>query len=1145
MVFFVISCLLIPLFAIFRSAIEENLTLSDRLKEKNHDSGRNANNHQRGMSENQEQESHQKILVNRAFNPYDYADALRTGTNNKKENALRFDFASECSWLKSRNTVSDQSNSQLFQAHKNKYQISNLTKNNEQLIEEGKDRVINRSYCFSKSQSNDHGVSHERDEDIINTNNHRVFDANHVDSFIDPCTTNTIKPNMSLMTHGKNIDLQGMNNNQSNKNKPSTKKAKSSVGTLSPEDYHRGYSYNSHKTHLDDSDGSKESAKFKGMGKDTMKSSWLNKSIGNRSFDKRDIKPYSDGMLNLEGERASSTLKRKNVDTNAPYLPSCNGKEYHHNKAENKRNEYYHDGGEKEWKSYFVTEDKNTLSSREYDDGIFSMKKSLARKHAQEKKHDEGEVESGFNSTNFNKEADSVSPIFHTKYDKVLNRFDHRISCLPGTQSHLIDEYSSKKPTQHVLYDGEHHQKFEKNKFDCQYYVSDYDRNTTNLIDDVDIQSLHNQSPKEGNSQLVTNSSTDRNESQAKDQGEMELTLVCINGDSNIYEAGQSISQPPNMAFVPDLTTSSDQRQTQHEVIGFSPHVYNYTPEQRFCSPPTQHHPTTLNQTDIHSPLGSPASIPTAVVYDAYTNPPNVITSHDNMIILPQPSPTIRSNPPAASNPNSTFLLAVPNVSPLSQTSSSIDSGYGGPGSVGSIPSSTYSAADSPVSSYAHTNGNAVNIAGFPNSPWQTQPPDFSVAPSTVGSTSSTPSQNFSSDIHSMIHSNDQQTQFNFNVNSSDHPVHGSFLPLEYASDICANVSNTNLCGEQNNFATAYNNISNEYCPSPTLPRLSFDKPAHTRNSLYVPVQNEYQIGCVNPVNQSRSTSLTYNENTQNNENSSTNSVFMQSQISSPKFQQVYSQSETSPKDDYNLSQKQDNLSERHCHSGKVLLEREGIFDSNANTTNAGHITATTSSENHEQVDRKVDAIHASSEEVQNLHDSDIQTIVDSLYREGFVGMEEQTNGSDTNHEILEEHNRNIDVSRNDFGITLHHSGKEDHTQIQPNRKTLSNYQLKTAIQPSMSNTNSNSNGCSKLLPTNEECETLSEEDKNEAYHLQRSNNNASLAYDTIIPTNPKLETDQTIVNSNCSISNANYEKSLPTSSMLRYTKLFEDCLNE
>ena len=931
-------------------------------------------------------------LNHQCFSSYNIVD-------NKGDNKHMCEnvFLSEFPRLNYQNEAIGHTKSKLYDTRYNRTQISNYTKTNQNVTEEELHLgVINGTHCFYKSKDGGHVFQEQEENQNVNKRLH--VDRNK-DSSID-LSLNNINTNTTLMTHNKYMDFQVTNTNQCNGTEQSTREKISAFETLDEENIGRSEHHLQHFISHND-ERNEESTKFQGMGNSTMKSSSV-ASLGKRTSDKSGIKVMFKSVPNEEGERVSPQ-KRKKLNTIACSLPSCNCNEYHHKeyRAENKRDEYCNDG--KEWS--FLTESKDILSSKEHNNANFSMKKSWCKaQHARERSPQT--VNSDYNSKDYENQTISLSSSFNndcttTNESRTLNTDQSRQ--VTHSNASFIENKSSGSPTDEIW-------RSENWNENCGYNDqhissknnSEYTRNCIN-------HAIHDGKIKRGSKNeiqptQVKDSSTDPNEKIPANKREMEFTVLCIKGDNNINPTTPvtSVAQSaPNMSVLPNFTTSLA---PPEEFLKVSPENYNYVSHQRHGNLVPSNQFTNLQQTNgLPTPLTSPTSLSMHVYSQHNLYSPPSSSTHNN--IFPQQQQhqqqhsainILKQHPPASSNLNSTnttFLLSVPNVSPLSQTSSSIDSGYDGPGSVGSLPSSTYSAADSPVS-YAHNGSNAVNLAGFPNSPWQA--PEFSIAPTTIGSTS-VPLQNYS-DISS-LQNNEQQ--FSASVNN-DNP----FLSTqEYTtSDNCRNF-NVGSCSEENSFSReVYNNVSTNYCQTQT--RFFDEKSVEPNNPSHLSViQNDCSVSNSNMIDTSSyNTTSSYNINN-GMEVGSNNPSSLNTQIL-PKIQATYLQPEPFSKDQYLLEREQNEsigpTTAHHQGSEIVSIQNDNTFLSSKVGTNSGH---TGPDIPYYEKLSDVHGTHYANDEVQNLHDSDIQTIVDSLYREGFVEIDERSVDSVSNLTNYKDHN--------------------------------------------------------------------------------------------------------------------------------------------
>ena len=821
-------------------------------------------------------------------------------------------------------------------------QICNFTENNQSETEQ-QVSLINRLQYFAKSNQCGHNEKEIKENNNVNK---RLHSDN--DSTTSPRFLKATKANTGLMIQRRYIDFESINTNEGNQNELSMEKTEntfnSSQGNINEEieqdRYHQGSRENHLNTRLDNP---RKSAIFKGVGNETMKSSWMG-NTSKRTSDKTNIQVNFEGIQN-EGERASSQ-KRKKLNINA-YLPSCNCNENNHkeNKAETERDASYSQDN-----YTFVTSNFGALSSTEYNDANLSSKKRL---HAEDRDLHENH---------------SANSHHNGKEDR---RFVHQNLSETGTKSYN-DTYNDGNEGQSNQYEGK----------------------------------LKSSSPSSINKDQIYSA----NDLSPKDKEKMEYTLLCIS-DNNIPQPtkflGPLISDPQT---APKHLNAAAASMSPPEFSACSSSSFGYSTQQNVC------YSVSSNQMlDIpSSPLTSPTvPITTKIIYDhphneSYTNPNNII-HHNNMVILPTHQNLLPiSNPkqnqtPASSHPttNTQALLSVPNVSPLSQTSSSIDSGYGGPGSVGSQPSSTYSAADSPVS-YAHNNGsNAVNLAGFPSSPWQT--PEFSMPSSTEGLTPTTSPQNYS-EVSST--SNQQPCNIKRNGDIFD----GSFIPLEYSIESYNNVNN-DFTSDQTQCHNRYNNISHGYSPNEVCLPMSQNN-----------VIDNYNLNGINTYSMYNSAYPTRNAN----DNRSTNSIPMSGQVLT-QVEQTYHTSDYSNVD-----------------ANKI----QPIVNTTEATQPGSELTQTSpySQSNNEIKER--------NEEVENLQDTDIQTIVDSLYQEGFVEIDE--NGyncglkSDTSYddEQLDQDDNERDTTR--FQNIEQHESRIQSTADYHSYRSL---HMTSPVKPKMSNT--------------------------------------------------------------------------------------------
>ena len=731
-----------------------------------------------------------------------------------------------------------------------------------------------------------------------------------------------------------------------------------------------------------------ENAKFEDTKKENLKGSWMATKDKRRSPDKNEIKVNFDGEPSESGSAFSP--KRKKLNSNA-YLYYSKYKEEYRDK-ECKRQDRG-DGTYVERNGSLVDNGKRySRSSREYNHDNLSSNKHSSTTHVQPNgnpyhqqsicspKVPEEEIEILLD----NYKNDS-SQVLYTSQCIPLEPKRFSTTSEPANESNFVS--CSKEVTRKCS--NENYPPFitTKDQLVCTHGVKNNAAIIRSINDANDCDDT-NQYVTEDNQHLI-DSQIDVKKLSATKKSEMELRLLYIgeNHKNGAANTNFSNAQPTQI-----LTTNHNMQaacgQGNPHFIAYSSPTYQYDTQQRVYHP-SSGHLMTINQTDIQSPLGSPNSYPAI----GPANPPTTYSihptatpnSHHGIAFISQEnqntvSSTISQHQPSSSNPNSlnsTFLSSVPNVSPISQTCSPVDSGYGGPGSVGSLPSSTYSSADSPVS-YGHNNGmNSINLAGFPNSPWQAS--DFSIPPS-----STLPTSSISQTIPD-IQTVPLNTRRKFlGSQSHDISIEESFLPVEYSNMHCNNVSNGIFHG-QNDYVNLYNDNSSEVCKNQSLD-LNEENPHMLHNTLNI----EYIMAHSDRNTAASDSNLTYNFSNNDNENNTT--------TMSSTHLQILSKSSTSQA---NLDQASDNRylsTEQDDPAGKMIGQYQvpayvSMDDKSATVGNVNSAMSNgcsgpaTSVQCYEK--EGFDSPNNANDEVQNLHDSDIQTIVDSLYREGLVEMDE------------------------------------------------------------------------------------------------------------------------------------------------------------
>ena len=929
------------------------------------------------------------------------------------------------------NCFVDQTDSQLFDCEMQSTKIShyplyktnqNVTICPQEITDHSSQSGVNLwQHCFSKSKvPNDFSAASSQ------VFSDKGFNGKiYRDSPMNFCHAN-LNTNTSVMTHNRYMVFQDTKQTyQCNENQPSIEKTKKAFNPVNLQEPHES-PHQRLNNYISASGG--ESINVDGMCRKVGEPSWMARR-------KRTTSEESDIQINLDGKQSeyerTNGLKRRKTKTDA-CVTSFNYDEYHRCKADGESEEEREERNDKTEEWMFFPENEGTFSSKEDKDDAVSVCKTFYRhsslhnrnrypslRSSSPKLPDKEIVSVLQNYLDDNKPNVTTNPIVSPaqRFSSSSNVCENSIKF--QRQNVLIPLNDEGEEEQHepISYQRKQFQTINHNISHCQQTST---KNNTSKGEHVQNYNKDNIAENSGGTakdevrqDKAKNLKVCSKDTLAANKNNMELTLLCVKGGDSIinppcYEGVSTVYQPKNVILAAPSNyegfTIPQDTPTFQQPFENVAHFYNNPVNNQFS-----YH----NDALIQSPLGSPSSIITNAIQNQQThttqNDQNLLTTTTNNMIInthQQGSPSsintvINNQPPAqSSNPNitgTTFLLSMPNVSPQSQASSSMDSGYGGPGSVGSLPSSTYSAADSPISHTSHNNNNngstanAVNLAGFPNSPWQTTSSDFSIppTPTTVGTSSSTTATQQFLDVQSVENNYYDGGKNSYsNVSSFDIPIRYD----AHTNDANNHASNDVHSDEHVNTNNPGNNYNEKYSNDVTTDFSQSQCNLNVRQNIVgfknivspeVPSASEmYYNNVITNINNSELLQQPSNQNVAyllDNTNSSTTCSTVNSNS--------VKQHQTSNNSGIHYSQSTDNISNTAV---RMDPNHPSIEDRRAYISNPYIHSTSRSSSSEEAFAREVfgDA-HVSNEDVQNLQDSDIQTIVDSLYRDGLVEIDD------------------------------------------------------------------------------------------------------------------------------------------------------------